>query len=121
MQNAISEGIVLQSASVGQIAHEYSRKNKKIEPSDGAVAPEKIAQVSAFEDPDIAANQREAGAVVLLYPPTEYLPWSLSSMWLSWKLWLLELFNPVKDISCKDEVRAPSFSVKQNTGADSYF
>ncbi|KAJ5244535.1 hypothetical protein N7489_004631 [Penicillium chrysogenum] len=103
VQNEISEGIVLQSASVGQIAQEYPRKNKKIEPSDGAVAPEKIAQVSAFEDPDIAANQREAGAVVFLYPPTEHLPWSLSSMWLSWKLWLLELFNPVKDTSCKDE------------------
>lgn len=108
----MSGGIVLQSASVSQMAQEYPRKKKMIEPSDGAVAPEKTAQVFVSEDADIAADQEDAGAVVFLFPPKGHLPWSLSSMWLACKLWLLELFNPVQDESCRDEVGNPSFSVK---------
>ncbi|KAJ5375633.1 hypothetical protein N7517_007639 [Penicillium concentricum] len=103
IKSVMSEGIVLQSASVGQIAEEYPRKNKKAEPSDGAAAPRKTAHVSVPENPVIATNQGEAGAVVFLYPPKEHRPWSISSMWYSWKMWLLELFNPVKDTLFKDE------------------
>lgn len=101
----ISEGIVLQSASLGQMAHDYPRRNKPIEPSEGAVAPEKITRVSISEDTDIPVNQKDdAGAVVFLFPPGGHLPWSVSSIWLACKLWLLELFNPVKDESCRDKV-----------------
>lgn len=102
----MSEGIVLQSASVGQMAHEYPLQNKATEPLDGIVTPEKTAQASIARDQELPVNQNgDAGAVVFLFPPNGHLPWSLSSMWLACKLWFLELFNPVQDNSSKDEVR----------------
>jgi hypothetical protein len=105
VQNVMLGGIVLQSASVAQMAREHPRRNKTIEHSASAVAPEKRAQVSVSEEPNIEASQDDAGAVVFLFPPKGYLPWSLSSMWHACKLWLLEAFNPVKDNSCSDKVR----------------
>lgn len=111
----MSGGIVLQSASVGQMAQEYPRKKKTTESSDGVVAPEKADQVSTSEDPGFAASHEDAGAVVFLFPPKGHLPWSLSSMWFACKLWLLETFNPVQDKSCREEVRSPYFSAKRNT------
>lgn len=105
VQNVMLGGIVLQSASVAQMASEHPRRNKTIEHSASAVALEKRARVSISEEPNIAASQDNAGAVVFLFPPKGYLPWSLSSMWHACKLWLLETFNPVKDNSCSDKVR----------------
>lgn len=105
VQNVMLGGIVLQSASVAQMAHEHPRRNKTIEHPASAVASEKRAQVSVSEEPNIAASQDDAGAVVFLFPPKGYLPWSLSSLWFACKLWLLETFNPVKDSSGNDKVR----------------
>ncbi|CEJ55524.1 hypothetical protein PMG11_01777 [Penicillium brasilianum] len=100
----MSEGIVLHSPSVNQMAHEYPRRNKPIEPLDGVVSLEKSYRVSVSEDTDIPVDQKEdAGAVAFLFPPDGHLPWSVSSIWLACKLWLLELFNPVKDESCRDK------------------
>lgn len=128
VQNVILDGIVLQSAGVGQMAREYPRRNKTIEHCDGVVAPEKTAKISVAEDedPNIPVKDDvddvdDAGAVVFLFPPKGYLPWSFSSMWHACKLWLLETFNPVRDISCNDEVRDSDFSVKDDPVADSEF
>ncbi|KAJ5389629.1 uncharacterized protein N7496_000697 [Penicillium cataractarum] len=86
------------------MAHEYPRRNKPIEPSEAAITPEKTTRVSVSENTDIPANQKDdAGAVVFLFPPNGHLPRSVSSIWLACKLWLLELFNPVKDESCRDK------------------
>ena len=106
VRNVMSEGIVLRSASVGQMAQEYPRQSKATKPSDSVVVPEKTAQVSLAQDREISVNQNDdAGAVVFLFPPNGHLPWSISSAWLTWKLWFLELFNPVQDNSSKEEVR----------------
>jgi hypothetical protein len=123
VQKVILDGIVLQSAGVGQMAREYPRRNNTIEHCDGVVEPEKTAKISVAEDedPNIPAKEDDAGAVVFLFPPKGDLPWSFSSMWHACKLWLLETFNPVKDISCNDEVRDSDFSVKDDAVADSEF
>ncbi|OKP00429.1 hypothetical protein PENSUB_7886 [Penicillium subrubescens] len=100
----MTEGIVLQSAGVSQMAREYPRRNNTIECSGAAVVPEKAAQVLNSEDTDIPLNQKhDSGAVVFLFPPNGHLPWSLSTTWLACKMWILEMFKPVKDNSCKDE------------------
>ena len=114
----MTEGIVLQSASVGQMAREYPRKNNTIQYSDGAVVPEKTAQVSSSEDTDIPVRKHDSGAVVFLFPPTGHLPWSLSTMWLACKLWILEIFRPVKDESCKIEVKVHDPCQKQDAGTN---
>jgi hypothetical protein len=116
----MTEGLVLQSASVGQMARDYPRKNNTIQYSDGAAVPEKTAKVSSSEDTDIPVNEKHnSGAVIFLFPPNGHLPWSLSTMWLACKLWILEIFNPVKDKSCKDEVKAHDSDQKQNAGTNS--
>jgi hypothetical protein len=111
----MTEGIVLQSAGVSQMAREYPRRNNTIECSDGAVVPEKAAQVLNSEDTDIPLNQKhDSGAVVFLFPPNGHLPWSLSTTWLACKMWILEMFKPVKDNSCKDEVKSHDCCPKEN-------
>lgn len=116
----MAEGIVLQSASVGQMAREYPRKSNTIQYSDGAVVPEKTAQVSNSEDTDIPVNQKhDSGAVAFLFPPKGHLPWSLSTMWLACKLWILEIINPVKDKSCKVEVEAHDSFQTEDAGTNS--
>jgi hypothetical protein len=110
-------GVVLHSASVGHMVRGYPRKNKTTEHSDSAVVPEKTARVA--EDPDIPVNQKhDSGAVVFLFPPNGHLPWSLSTMWLACKLWILEKFNPVKDNSCKDKVKAHNLFQKEGISAN---
>lgn len=91
-------GVVLQSASVAQMAREYPRRSKPIEHLASAVTPAKRAQVSVSEEPNIAASQDDAGAVVFLFPPKGYLPWSLSLLWFTCKLWLWRLSTRPKTI-----------------------
>jgi hypothetical protein len=122
VQNVMLEGIVLHSATVNQMANEYPRRNKPIELLDGVVSPKKSYEVSVSEDTAIPVDQKEdAGAVAFLIPPDGHLPWSVSLIWLACKLWLLELFNPVKDESCRDKVRSHFSSVSYNIGADANF
>ncbi|KAF3386276.1 hypothetical protein F1880_000800, partial [Penicillium rolfsii] len=116
VQNVMSEGIVLQSASVDQMAREYPRKKYTMQYSDDAVVPEKKAQALISKNTDVPVNQeQDSGAVAFLFPPDGHLPWSLSTMWLTCKLWILEIFNPVRDSSCKDK-RVDILMAKHTSG-----
>ncbi|KAJ5812031.1 hypothetical protein N7474_008332 [Penicillium riverlandense] len=76
---------------------------------DGASAttPEKVAQVSPSEEPDPSLSNADAGAVIFLFPPKDRTSWSLSRIFLSCKLWLLDMLKPARDSGANNEVGRP--------------
>ncbi|KAJ5675540.1 hypothetical protein N7462_008437 [Penicillium macrosclerotiorum] len=98
----MSSGKVLYSANVGQIAHEFPLKGQKSTSAgrDNAI-PEKSISTSVRENSDIQSSREDPGAVVFLFPPKGHCGWTISSLWLACKLWLLELISPANDEGCK--------------------
>lgn len=98
--------MALRSASVGQVASQYTREKGKSQRSQDSTktAMEAAAQAVVTEDLDVMSSQEDAGAVVFLFPPKGHLGWSFESLWLACKLWLLDLFSPANDQHAKKKV-----------------
>ncbi|KAJ5610576.1 hypothetical protein N7510_007295 [Penicillium lagena] len=107
VQRVMLEGQVLRSAGALQMARMFPHKiqNAPVPAADGAstTTPEKVAQVSASEEPDPSLSDADAGAVVFFFPPKDRMSWSLSRLLLSCKLWLLDMLNPARDSGANDK------------------
>lgn len=98
----MAHGRVLHSASVDEMALKFPRKQKESTESvetDTALAKE--AQSSIISG---ISGGEDSGAVVFLFPPKEQLSWSLSRLWLMWKLFWLDILKPAYDTGCKELV-----------------
>lgn len=106
VQGVISQGMVLRSASVAQMASEHSHK-KRSSQSDNCTkaATEESTLDMVSKDSEYTSSEEDAGAVVFLFPPKSHLGWSFASIWLACKLWLLDLFSPVNDDQAKKKVQ----------------
>lgn len=101
----MAHGRVLHSASVDEMAVRFPRKHKKsMESVETDTTLVKQAQSSITSG---TSDGKDAGVVVFLFPPKEQLSWSLSRLWLVWKLFWLEILKPAYDTGCKELVSMP--------------
>jgi hypothetical protein len=96
----MAHGRVLHSASVDEMALKFPRKQKESTVSvetDTTLVKEAQSSITTG-----ISGGEDAGAVVFLFPPKQQLSWSLSRLWLVWKLFLLEILKPAYDKGCKE-------------------
>lgn len=102
IQSVMAHGRVLHSVSVNEMALKFPRKQKE---SSESVETDTTLVKGAHSSIIIEIpGGEDAGAVVFLFPPTKQLSWSLSRLWLVWKLFWLEILKPAYDTGCKELV-----------------
>ncbi|KAJ5778143.1 Acyl-CoA N-acyltransferase [Penicillium odoratum] len=85
-------GKVLHSASVHDMALKFPQKqNASTESVETSLTKEPQSSITGV------SGAENAGAVVFLFPPKEQLCWSISRLWLVWKLCLLNILKPRVD------------------------
>ncbi|KAJ5892684.1 hypothetical protein N7504_009375 [Penicillium tannophilum] len=100
IQSVMAHGRVLHSASVDEMALKFPRKPKESTESvetDTTLAKEAQSSITSG-----IPGGEDSGAVVFLFPPKEQLDWSLSRLWLMWKLFWLDILKPAYDTGCKE-------------------
>ncbi|KAJ5949114.1 hypothetical protein N7454_000698 [Penicillium verhagenii] len=99
IQSVLVHGEVLQSGDVQEMSLKFPRKQREstesVEPDTTLIKEAQSSVTASIPGAD------DAGAVVFLFPPKEQLRWSLSKLWLTWKLFLLEILKPAYDDGCK--------------------
>ncbi|KAJ5564984.1 hypothetical protein N7513_001226 [Penicillium frequentans] len=120
IQSVMAHGRVLHSASVDEMALKFPRKQKDSTESvetdttlDTTLAKEAQSSITS----GISCGE-DSGAVVFLFPPKEQLSWSLSRLWLMWKLFWLDILKPAYDTGCK-ELRVDQLFAANKKGLES--
>jgi hypothetical protein len=90
--------MVLQSAP-GLQNHQHAVLPKSTE-SDGAATP----MVDTAGDEGGASDHNAAGVAVLLFPPASRRNWTVRGIFLTIKLWVLDIFDPVPEEGTSPQV-----------------
>lgn len=102
IQSVMAHGRVLHSASVDEMALKFPRKQK--ESTESVETETTLAKEAQTSITSGVSGGEDSGAVVFLFPPKEQLSWSLSRLWLMWKLFWLDTLKPAYDTGCKELV-----------------
>lgn len=90
IRRAVLEGMVFKSACVGNLAQLFP--------------PKRLSSKQAIVGDDLTSGEADAGAAVLLFPPSRRLEWTPKRILMALKLWLLDKFSPVSDHGTDEKV-----------------
>jgi hypothetical protein len=98
IQQALCQGIVLQSACVQEIREKMAVLSKANPPRLKTPAVDAAAlDITNGERKKEAPECLDSGAVIILFPPKKHIKWSFSRLMLACKVWLLDWIDPATD------------------------
>ena len=102
VQSVMLRGEVFQTPLVREMTALHPVKQRK---ESNVLAEEREIKPSIPEDSLIvAAGLDDAGAVVFLFPPKSQLPWSVTRLWQTFKLFVLDRLWPANDKGSQESV-----------------
>lgn len=98
IQQALCQGIVLQSACVQDIREKMAVLSKANPPQLKTPAVDAAAlDITNGERKKEVPECLDSGAVIILFPPMKHIKWSFSRLMLACKVWLLDWIDPATD------------------------